>query len=166
MDPPLSTQTPAPSAANAEAVLDDVARMVQAEVQRAGGWVSCARLAQFIVAQHPWLAADWAGRGAFRKFLDALDMGQLKVAWNGTGGVVEDPHARRSSKGAATAQWGASQHLLAVVRPVHIATGMPSWRPRKCAVCSMHCPPRRSAPFALSDTGKRCVICARKPGWR
>lgn len=73
--------------------------------------------------------------------------GQLEVAWNGTGGVVEDPHARRSPKGAATAQWGASQHLLAVVRPVHIATGMPLMAPAEV----------RGVLDALSAEAKRAV---------
>jgi hypothetical protein len=102
---------------DAEAVREDVTRLVQAEVQRAGGSVSCARLAHLIVTRHPWLAADWDGKGAFRKFMDALDLGHLRVSWNGAGGVVDDPRSRRSAKGPATPDWGASQHLLAAIHP-------------------------------------------------
>jgi hypothetical protein len=81
------------------------------------------------------------------------------------GGVDENPRARRSPKGAATAEWGASQHLLAVVRPVHIATGMPLMAPAEVrGVLNALSAKAKRAPFALSDTGKRVRDLCKEAG--
>ena len=154
-----------------DALFVEVARLIQTELEQAGRPVSCARLAQMVVDRYGTLAADWGGKGSFRKFLEALDLGRLEVNWENGGGQVRDPQAPPVSTAAEkppanrTPDWGKQAHLFPAIQQIHIATGMPLIAP-----CEMQgllgalVTEVANQPFALSDTGKRVRDRCREAG--
>ena len=143
-----------------DAMLDDVTRSIHKELEQAGRPVPCARLAQLIVDRHSALAADWGGKGTFRKFLEALDLGRLKVNWENGRGEVTDPHAPAIQVDAQPANrsldWGQHAHLFPVIQQIHTATGMPLLSPQAIhGLLSALVTEVSNQPFALSETGKR-----------
>lgn len=152
-----------------DAVFVEVTRLIESELDQAGRPVSCARLAQLIVDRYSTLAADWGGKGSFRKFLEALDLGRLEVSWENGGGQVRDPQApavalERPSDNR-TPNWGLQAHLLPVIQQIQIATGMPLISPREMqGLLGALVTEVANQPFALSDTGKRVRDRCREAG--
>lgn len=154
-----------------DTVLAEVARLIQNELDQAGRPVSCARLAKSIVDRYSTLAADWGGKGSFRKFLEALDLGRLEVNWENGGGQVRDPQApvvavsfERPSSNRAL-DWGQQAHLFPAIQQIQIATGMPLISPREMqGLLGALVSEVANQPFALSDTGKRVRDRCREAG--
>ncbi len=143
-----------------DAMMDDVTRSIHKELEQAGRPVPCARLAQLIVDRHSALAADWGGKGTFRKFLEALDLGRLKVSWENGRGEVTDPQAPPvqidTQPANRSPDWGQQAHLFPVIQQIHTATGMPLLSPQVMhGLLSAMVTEVANQPFALSDTGKR-----------
>lgn len=139
-----------------EDVLRSIHRMVLAEVEKAGRPAACARLAQLIVARHPGMAADWGGKGSFRKFMDSLDLGSLKVDWENGGGTVADPQTKATRTPANIHDWGPEKHLYPVIQQVNQAMGMPLLSPTEIrGLLDVVAKDVETTPFALSDTSKR-----------
>jgi len=154
-----------------DTVLADVTRLIQNELELVGRPVSCARLAKLIVDRYSTLAADWGGKGSFRKFLEALDLGCLEVSWENGGGQVRDPQApavavapERPSVNR-TPDWGKQAHLFPAIQQIHVATGMPLIAPREMqGLLGALVNEVANQPFALSDTGKRVRDRCREAG--
>ncbi len=151
---------PLSPAADPIAVLADVSALVRAEAARARRPVPCSRLAQLIIARHRPLAADWGGRGSFRRFMDALDLAPLALDWTHAGGHVFDPalHGGDPALGLAFRPpgWDGHDALLQLVSQVHQATGVPVLSPDEVAtLLRALADDLRETPFALSETGKR-----------
>jgi hypothetical protein len=147
-------------AGRADDVIASVTQLIKSEVASAGRPVSCSRLAQLIVEQHDSLAADWGGKGSFRKLIDSLNLGQLKVSWDNGSGHISDPNAaweppEQRSNGVAQ-DWGDHSHLRPAVQQIHVATGMPLLSPKELqGLLAALANDVSLQPFALSDTGKR-----------
>lgn len=145
-------------------LLDEAARWVQAEVRRASRPVACAQLAQLLVAKHPPLAVDWDGKGSFRKFMDALDIGELKLDWK-QGGVVKDPEWITPTPIPDTPGWGTGEHFLPAIRQIHVATGMPLMSSAELqGLLQALVEDVARTPFSLSDTSKRVRDRCRQSG--
>jgi len=147
-------------AGRADDVIASVTQLIKSEVANAGKPVSCSRLAQLIVEQHDSLAADWGGKGSFKKLIDSLNLGHLKVSWdNGSGhvfdpNVVWEPLEPRSS--GIVHDWGDQAHLLPAVQQIHVATGMPLMSPTEMqGLLAALANDVSQQLFSLSDTGKR-----------
>ena len=139
-----------------EGVIQSIRRLVLEEVEIAGRPVPCARLAQLIVAKHPAMAADWGGKSSFRKFMESLDLGPVKVDWAIGGGVVFDPQAKVPPTPVKTNDWGREQHLYPVIQQVNQATGMPMLSPTEIrGLLDALAKDVATTAFALSDSSKR-----------
>jgi hypothetical protein len=148
--------------------MEAIAALVRQEVARARRPLPCGRLAQLITDQYGAIAADWGGKGSFRKFLDALNLDPLRADWSAAGGRVLDPQ-RADDPGeheAGDAQgWGPDQALAALIGQIHAATGMPLLSPDGFALV-IRCLHEDLAehPFVLSETGKRVRDRCREAG--
>jgi hypothetical protein len=154
-----------------DTVLEDVARLIQSELDQSGRPVSCARMAKLIVDRHSSLAADWGGKGSFRKFLEALDLGRLEARWENGGGQIVDPQVPAvlldRPSGSRIPDWGQQTHLFPVIQQIHTATGMPLISPREIqGLLGALVSEVANQPFALSDTGKRVRDRCREAGLR
>lgn len=152
-----------------DTMLEDVASLIQSELDQVGRPVSCARLAKLIVDRYSALAADWGGKGSFRKFLEALDLGRLVVSWENGGGQVFDPQAPAIAldrpSGNRAPDWGHQEHLFPTIQQIQIATGMPLISPREMqGLLGALVTEVANQPFALSDTGKRVRDRCREAG--
>lgn len=152
-----------------DTILEEVASLIQSELDQVGRPVSCARLAKLIVDRYSTLAADWGGKGSFRKFLEALDLGRLEVSWENGGGQVRDPQAPAIAierpSGNRTPDWGQQAHLFPAIQQIQIATGMPLITPREMqGLLGALVSEVANQPFALSDTGKRVRDRCREAG--
>ena len=154
-----------------DAVLPEVTRLIRSELEQAGRPVSCARLAKMIVDQHATLAADWGGKGSFRKFLDGLDLAPLEVSWENGGGQIRDSRIAAVEKASlkpassGAADWDAQSHLFPVIQQIHSATGMPLLAPKEMqGLLDALVVEVKDQPFALSDTGKRVRDRCREAG--
>lgn len=139
-----------------EQIGQGVSDLIFAELRKTGRPVSCARLAQLIVGRYPDMAADWAGQGSFRRFMDSMDFPDLTIEWDRGGGLVSDPLAKAPTRAAVLPGWEQHPHLLSTIQQVHLATGMPIMSPpemqgllRALAAETTH------QDFVLSETGKR-----------
>ncbi|QTN21785.1 NYN domain-containing protein [Rhizobacter sp. AJA081-3] len=149
--------------------LSNVAQLVRSEVAKARRPVPCGRLAQLITEQHGKVASDWAGKGTFRKFLEALDLSPLKVDWSSAGGSVLDPTAPAIDGGAvpspAALDWGPFNHLLALIGQVHTATELPMLSPPEIRfLLGSLVADVAERPFLLTETGKRVRDRCREAG--
>lgn len=116
-----------------EADLDRVAVFIQSEVGRANQPVACGRLASALASQFGALAADWNGKGVFRKFVESLDLGPIQFDWTNSGGVAFDArlHSLPKENGVkprvqpGVQDWGHDLELLALAKQVHEATNVP-----------------------------------------
>ena len=137
-------------------VIRSIHRLILDELEKAGRPVPCARLAQLIVAKHGGMAADWGGKGSFRKFMDSLDLEPLKVNWENGGGTVIDPRVKATPTPSKTNDWGRHKHLYPVVQQVNQATGMPLLSPPEIqGLLDAVAKDVETTSFALSDTSKR-----------
>jgi hypothetical protein len=151
-----SAAKPTASASNG---LKGIAQLVRTEVAKAQRPVPCARLAELITGQFGAIAADWGGKGTFRKFLEALDLAPLRVDWSAAGGYVTDPQfpvPLVAPNARDTLDWGEDNHLLPVVNQIHVATGVPMLSPKELrALLSNLVDDLVQHPFQLTETGKR-----------
>lgn len=152
-----------------DTVLENVALLIRNELDQAGRPVPCARLAKLILDRYGELAADWGGKGSFRAFLEALNLGPLKVSWENGGGHVFDPQAKAtlldSPPVIRTPDWGQQAHLFPIIQQIHAATGMPLISPREMkGLLGALVAEVDGQPFALSDTGKRVRDRCREAG--
>lgn len=161
--PPID---PIDSAALDRAVAEVVATM-RAEVARATAPVPCSRLASLITTRHPALAADWNGKGSFRKFVDSLELAPLCFDWSNSGGFVFDP-ARAGTgmqDGSATPDWGEDQDILPLAMQIHEVSGIPLLGPVEYrALFSIIEDDAGRHPFDLKETGKRVRDRLREAG--
>lgn len=161
--PPID---PIDSAALDRAVAEVVATM-RAEVARATAPVPCSRLASLITTRHPALAADWNGKGSFRKFVDSLEPAPLRFDWSNSGGFVFDP-ARAGTgmqDGSATPDWGEDQDILPLAMQIHEVSGVPLLGPVEYrALFSIIEDDAGRHPFDLKETGKRVRDRLREAG--
>ena len=161
--PPID---PIDSAALDRAVAEVVATM-RAEVARATAPVPCSRLASLITTRHPALAADWNGKGSFRKFVDSLELAPLRFDWSNSGGFVFDP-ARAGTgmqDGNATPDWGEDQDILPLAMQIHEVSGVPLLGPAEYrALFSIIEDDAGRHPFDLKETGKRVRDRLREAG--
>ncbi len=161
--PPID---PIDSAALDRAVAEVVATM-RAEVARATAPVPCSRLASLITTRHPALAADWNGKGSFRKFVDSLELAPLRFDWSNSGGFVFDP-ARAGTgmqDGSATPDWGEDQDILPLAMQIHEVSGVPLLGPVEYrALFSIIENDAGRHPFDLKETGKRVRDRLREAG--
>ncbi|MCW5610787.1 MAG: NYN domain-containing protein [Rubrivivax sp.] len=151
-----------PSSGGAPAVngLAAISQLIRDEVRTAGRPVPCGRLAQIIIDRQGAIAADWGGKGTFRRLLESLDLAPLRIDWSTAGGVVTDPAFPMEGPGSEgqpkAADWGRDQDLWPVINLVHAATGLPILSPGElAAVLASLAQDLAEHPFQLSETGKR-----------
>ena len=122
------------SASKVASLPDSVADFIRAEVARASQPVPCARLATLIIQEFDSLAADWNGKGTFRKFAESLDLKPLAFDWNGSGGKLYDPGRHTASANdtwqSADSSWP-DKDMYAIARQIHEVTGVPLLSPAK-----------------------------------
>ena len=146
-----------------------IGQLIRDEVRAAGRPVPCGRLAQIIIDKQGAIAADWGGKGTFRRLLESLELGPLRIDWSTAGGVVTDPAFPSAEPGSAgpqmTADWGRDQDLWPVINLVHAATGLPTMSPSELsAVFACLALDLAEHPFQLSETGKRVRDRCREGG--
>lgn len=146
-----------------------IGELIRDELRAAGRPVSCSRLAQVIIEKQGAIAADWGGKGTFRRLLETLELGSLRIDWSTAGGVITDPafpSAERCRGGdPLTSGWGRDQDLWPVVNLVHAATGLPTLSPGELsAVFAYLSLDLAEQPFQLSETGKRVRDRCREAG--
>ncbi|KPF42545.1 hypothetical protein IP87_11655 [beta proteobacterium AAP121] len=163
-----SQKTPAGPGAGLEAI----AQLVREEVAKARRPIPCGRLAQVITERFGAVAADWGGKGTFRKLLEALSLSPLRVDWTAAGGQVIDPsHPDPAADAAGTAaslvSWGEDNDLLPLLIQVHSATGIPLLSPKEFQflVASLAAD-LAQRPFQLAETGKRVRDRCRDAGFQ
>jgi len=135
-----------------------VADAIRGEVAKAGQPVPCGRLATVLISLDPTLAADWAGKGTFRRFVESLDIKPIEFNWNDSGGVAYDP-ARPAAKPLQQAQiaadW-ADKNLYKIAKQIHELTDVPLLSPEKYRnLIASIARDVSEAPFHLMETGKR-----------
>lgn len=159
---------PQKATAAAAAGLEGIAQLVRDEVARTRKPVPCGRLAQVITDQYGAIAADWGGKGTFRKLLEALSLSPLRVDWSVAGGQVIDPRyppAPPEPAGTSVIDWGGDNDFLPLLSQVHGATGMPLLSPAEFQVLLTNLAADvAQRPFQLADTGKRVRDLCRDAG--
>jgi hypothetical protein len=146
-----------------------VAQLVRSEVAKAHRPVPCSRLAQLITEQHGKMASDWAGKGTFRKFMEALELTPLRVDWSSAGGYVVDPNMPAFDGGATvsatTLDWGPYNRMLPLMGQVHTATDLPMLSPSAIRfLLEGLVADVAERPFQLTETGKRVRDRCREAG--
>ena len=146
-----------------------VADLIRAEVSKAKQPVHCGSLAALILDQHESLAADWGGKGTFRKFVEPLDLRPVVFDWNGSGGTARDPArhlwVEEGKPSARLDDWGDEPALYRAAKQIHEVTGIPLLSPAKYrnlfgtieADVAAHS-------FHLMETGKRIRDFCRDAG--
>lgn len=139
-------------------LLDTVANAIKAEVAKAEQPVPCGRLATVLTGLDASLAADWDGKGTFRKFIESLDITPIEFDWNGSGGIAYDP-AKPATKAAqqppVAADWP-DKNLFRIAKQIHEVTDVPLLSPEKYRnlIASIALDVAET-PFHLMETGKR-----------
>ncbi len=137
-----------------------LSQLIREEVRAAGRPMPCGRLAQSIIDRQGAIAADWGGKGTFRRLLESLDLQPLCIDWAVAGGTISDPsfvNARSPVPGTeAMSDWGRDNDLLPLINLVHAATGLPLLSPVELwSVMHSLAQDVAQQPFQLSETGKR-----------
>jgi len=129
--------TPAASAKVAD-IFESITNLIRHELAEASQAVPCSRIASLITAQHTNVAEDWNGMGSFRRFLDSLNIGPLKVDWNGSGGRIYDPRRhtlvsdrdnKAGGNGTSVFDWGRHRDLLPLATQIHDVISVPLLSP-------------------------------------
>ena len=162
-----SSATPT-SPAKAALLPDSVAEFIRTEVARSPQAVPCARLATMIIQAFDSLAADWNGKGTFRKFAESLDLNPLAFDWNGSGGRIYDPsrHSAPASdtQQAADGSWP-DKDTFAIARQIHEVTGVPLLSPVKYrSLFEVVSKDVASNAFNLAETSKRVRDATKETG--
>jgi len=159
--PPAAAPVSSGRSLDSELVL--IVDLIRQEAAKCNHSVPCSRLASLITTQHGTIAADWNGKGTFRKFVEALDLAPLMFDWTSCGGVLRDPQRHtampdrnlKATNGAA-ASWGNDQDLLQIATQIHEVSGVPLLRPQDYqAIFHTIAQDLQSQPFDLKETGKR-----------
>ena len=142
----------------ASKLVDTVIDAIRSEVTKAGQPVPCGRLATVLIGLDGSLAADWAGKGTFRKFVESLDAKPIEFNWSGSGGVAYDP-TRPTAKTVApiqtAADW-ANNNIYKIAKQIHELTDVPLLTPEKYRnLIAMIALDVAQTPFHLMETGKR-----------
>lgn len=120
--------------------------------------VPCGRLATLIIGLDSSLAADWAGKGTFRKFVESLNVKPVEFNWNGSGGIAYDPTNQVASVLtvlALSAEW-ADKNLFKIAKQIHEVTDVPLLPPNKYRnLLAMIALDVAESQFHLMETGKR-----------
>jgi hypothetical protein len=115
--------------------LAGVKDLIKRELNNSQEPVSCARIASAIAGSFAGVAADWSGKGTFRKFLESIELTPLVVHWNSDGGCIYDPERHVFSvKGLyrhQTDDWSANDQTLIIVKQIHEVTSVPLLSPDK-----------------------------------
>lgn len=163
---PTSTTSVTPKVLDKD--VGGVVELIRQEVTRSATPVPCSRLASLITSQFGAIAADWNGKGTFRKFIEALELDPLQFDWSMAGGVVQDP-TRTSSmprNGSASSGWSEYEDILPLATQIHEVSGVPLLRPQDYrALFSIIEEDVRSHPFDLKETGKRVRDGLREGGF-
>lgn len=161
--PPVTPEAPEAL----ERAIAEIVDTMRAEVARAAAPVPCSRLASLITTRHPALAADWNGKGSFRKFVDSLDLAPLRFDWSNSGGFVFDP-ARTGTNpqdGSIASDWGEDQDIVPLALQIHEVSGVPLLGPAEYrALFSIIEDDAGRHPFDLKETGKRVRDRLREAG--
>ncbi len=148
--------------------LGRIIELIRREVAKSAAPLPCSRLASLITTQFGAIAADWNGKGTFRKFIENLDLTPLAFDWASSGGVVRGPqHQATASKctNGAALQWGASQDLLPIATQVHEVSSAPLLRPEDYHAIFRYIElDLREHAFDLKETGKRIRDRLRESG--
>jgi hypothetical protein len=144
-----------------------VADAIKSEVLRAGQPVPCGRLATVLIGLDSTLAADWAGKGTFRKFVESLDIKPVEFNWNDSGGVAYDPTrptSRPLQQPNIAADW-ADKNLFKIAKQIHELTDVPLLPPEKYRnLIALIAKDVAETPFHLMETGKRVRDRCRETG--
>lgn len=141
--------------ADSDALVNAATNLVKSEVARARQPIQFGTLANLIIQRHPQLAADWNGKGTFRKFADSLDVRPIVFDWSVSGGSASDP-ARVTVVQQPQEDWAGVRHLYSVARMIHEVTGTPLLPPAKYqALFGFIEADAVAHPFHLLETGKR-----------
>lgn len=144
-----------------------VAGLIRETVAAATEPVACGRLASLVLAAHPALAADWKGRGSFRRYVEHLAPAGVSFDWSDSGGRAYDPARQPADRVAQAPQldWGAFADLLPAARQVHEVTGVPLLHPDKYRqVFAALAADLAEQPFELNETSKRVRDRCREAG--
>ncbi len=148
-------------------LMSKAAETIKEEVSRSLQPVQCGRLATKVLELDSALAADWAGRGTFRKFVEALDLGNIYLDWNSSGGVAYDPsrhNGRVATMEVPASEWEVPE-LYKIARQIHEATDAPLLTPRKYGnLFGIIAADVAASPFHLMETGKRVRDRCRESG--
>ncbi|WP_291993321.1 NYN domain-containing protein [Candidatus Accumulibacter sp. ACC003] len=132
--------------------------LIRAEVAKASQPVPCGRLATLILGQDGSLAADWAGKGTFRKFVESLNVLPVRFNWNASGGFAVDPSRHTVPSDVAVdpgTEW-ADNALYEVAKHIHDLTDVPLLSPKKYRnLMEVIASDVLGSPFHLVATGKR-----------
>ncbi|MCY1252263.1 NYN domain protein [compost metagenome] len=141
--------------ADRDTLVDAATNLVKSEVANARQPIQCGALANLIIQRHPQLAADWNGKGTFRKFAESLDVLPAVFDWSVSGGLASDP-SRVPAVPQSQEDWGDARQLYSAARMIHEVTGTPLLPPTKYQVLFRFIEADSVAhPFHLMETGKR-----------
>jgi hypothetical protein len=177
LDPRRHIAPVSPAAAPAVTIdnsLDSITAAIQQEVAKANLPVPCSRVAALITAQHATVAADWNGKGSFRKFVEALSIAPLKCDWSASGGRIYDPlrhtlasanDSRPTPANGSMPDWGAERDLVPIATQINEITSTPLLRPQDyLAIFKAIESDLAEHSFDLKETGKRVRDRSRDSG--
>ncbi|NMG67565.1 NYN domain-containing protein [Azoarcus indigens] len=156
---PARHEPPAPPRGKVDADPQEMAELIKITVAQSAQPVPCARLASLLTSRYDGLAADWNGKGVFRKFVESLDLSPVTFNWRGSGGYAYDP-ARHATEGGenrpGTTAWQGEEELFGIARQIHEVTGVPLLHPADYrALFEAIAADLAEESFELNDTGKR-----------
>ncbi len=145
------------------AVAESAADLIRTEVAKAAHPLACGSLANLIIGRHPSLAADWNGKGTFRRFAESLDVRPAVFDWSASGGSAFDPSRSTSAQPAGAPESSGSPFKGA--RAIHEATGIPllGSDEYQCLFAFIEADVT-TQPFHLMETGKRVRDRCREAG--
>jgi hypothetical protein len=141
-------------------MLAEVVNLIRRELHGAQEPVPCARIATTIADSFTMIAADWNGKGTFRKFLESIDLAPLAVHWDAGGGCIYDPGrhavAERSRVRQYADDWSDDYEILAIVRQIHEVTSVPLLSPNRYRILFEEIVEEvRTNSFDFIESGKR-----------
>lgn len=158
------------SVANGKAtrLMDTVVETIRSEVAKAPQPVPCGRLATVLIGIDSSLAADWAGKGTFRKFVESLEVKPIAFNWSGSGGVAYDsskPVAKPVPPAQASVADWADTNLYRIAKQIHEVTDVPLLTPEKYRnLIAVIARDVQETPFHLMETGKRVRDLSKETG--
>ena len=127
---------------------------------KAGQPVACGALANLIIGRYPSLAADWNGKGSFRRFAESMDVAPVIFDWSSAGGSARDP-----SRSTAAPTGIAKGSPFKGARSIHEATGIPLLTSHEYRrLFGFLEADLGQNPFHLMETGKRVRDRCREAG--